>query len=79
MLALNVELTGITFAGIVPLAAFTFFYQGWMRVLARQISTAKGEMNTVAEESFSNIRTVKAFANEDAEFRKFNTGNMVVY
>lgn len=36
-------------------------------------------MNTVAEESFSNIRTVKAFSNEDAEFAKFEKGNTEVY
>lgn len=36
-------------------------------------------MNTVAEESFSNIRTVKAFSNELAEIAKFREGNNVVY
>ena len=36
-------------------------------------------MNTCAEETFSNIRTVKAFSNEDAEIGKFNVGNYVVY
>ena len=36
-------------------------------------------MNTVAEESFSNIRTVKAFSNEDAEIAKFAAGNLIVY
>lgn len=35
MLALNPALTGITFAGIVPLALFTWFYQRWMRTLQR--------------------------------------------
>jgi len=36
-------------------------------------------MNAVAEESFSNIRTVKAFCNEEAEMKKFEAGNRVVY
>lgn len=36
-------------------------------------------MNTVAEETFSNIRTVRAFSNEDAEVNRFNAGNYVVY
>lgn len=36
-------------------------------------------MNTVAEETFSNIRTVRAFSNEDAEIRRFDAGNYVVY
>ena len=36
-------------------------------------------MNTVAEESISNVRTVKAFCSEDAEIEKFMEGNKVVY
>ena len=36
-------------------------------------------MNTCAEETFSNIRTVKAFSNEEAEILKFAKGNYVVY
>ena len=36
-------------------------------------------MNTVAEESFSNIRTVKAFSNELNEIAKFRKGNEVVF
>jgi ABC-type multidrug transport system fused ATPase/permease subunit len=32
-------------------------------------------MTVVAEESYQNIRTVKAFANEDEESRKFKKGN----
>lgn len=39
----------------------------------------KGKMNTYAEESFSNIRTVKAFSNEDYETSKFEDGNEVVF
>ena len=36
-------------------------------------------MNTIAEESFSNIRTVKAFSNEMNETSKFGEGNEVVF
>lgn len=36
-------------------------------------------MTTVAEESFSNIRTVKAFSNEDEETRKFSEGTDAVF
>ncbi len=50
-----------------------------MRTLQRTIQSEKGKMNTVAEESFSNIRSVKAFSNEDAEILKFTAGNLIVY
>ena len=79
MLVISPALTGMTFAGIIPLVLFSGFYQGWMRKLQRIIQSEKGKMNTVAEESFSNIRTVKAFSNESAELAKFTEGNKVVY
>ena len=36
-------------------------------------------MNTTVEESFANVRTVKAFSNEDSETSKFGRGNEVVF
>lgn len=50
-----------------------------MRTLQRTIQTEKGKMNTVAEETFSNIRTVRAFSNENVEIGRFDQGNYVVY
>jgi ABC-type multidrug transport system fused ATPase/permease subunit len=72
-------LTGVTFAGIIPLILFSYFYQKWMRVLGRALQAVKAQMNTVAEESFANIRTVKAFSNEDEEMNKFANGNQVTF
>ena len=36
-------------------------------------------MNTVAEESFANIRTIKAFSSEEEEMEKFEKGSHQVY
>lgn len=72
-------LTGVTFLGIIPIILFAAFYQGWMRTLQRTIQAEKAAMNTVAEESFANIRTVKAFSNEDQEAEKFDHRNLVAY
>ena len=72
-------MTGMTFAAIIPLLIFSKFYAGWMRTLQRTIQEEKGKMNTVAEESFSNIRTVKAFSNEVHEITKFECGNEIVF
>ena len=79
LMVISPALTGMTFAGIIPLIVFSRFYQRWMRTLQRLIQSEKGKMNTVAEESFSNIRTVKAFSNEASEMSKFGEGNEVVY
>ena len=36
-------------------------------------------MTTVAEESWANVRTVKAFSNEASEIEKFDKDNEKVY
>lgn len=72
-------LTSTLMAGVIPLIIFSTFYMQCMRTLQREIQSEKGKMNTVAEETFSNIRTVRAFSNEDAEIKRFNLGNYVVY
>jgi len=78
MLVISPELTGMTFAGVIPLVIVTKLQISMMRTLQRKISTYKGKMNNVAEESFSNVRTVKAFANEQAEVKRFMESNVVV-
>ena len=57
-------LTATTFGGIIPLSLFSIYYNRWMRKLQREIQSIKGKMNCVAEESFSNIKTVKSLCSE---------------
>ena len=64
MLIISPPLTGMVFGGIIPLAVFGNFYAKWMRKLQGTIQMTKAQMNTVAEESLSNVRTVKAFSSE---------------
>ena len=79
LIVISPKLAGMTFAGILPLVVITKCQINLMRSLQRIVSTEKGKMNNVAEESFSNIRTVKAFSSEDDEIAKFYKGNYVVY
>jgi len=79
MLVISPPLTGMVFAGIIPLSVFSNFYAKWMRKLQGAIQGAKALMNTVAEESFSNVRTVKAFGSEHVEIKRFMEGNNVFY
>ena len=79
MLILNPTMTGMTFAGVLPAGLYTIFNMRLMRRVQKTIQAAKGEMNNVAEESFSCIRTVKAFNNEEEEIEKFQKGNATVY
>ena len=79
MMLISPALTGIVFGGILTLAIFGKYYGNWMRKLQGSIQQAKAQMNTVAEESISNVRTVKAFCSEDSEIKKFLEGNKIVY
>ena len=79
MMFISPPLTGIVFGGILSLSIFGKFYGNWMRKLQGSIQQAKAQMNTVAEESISNVRTVKAFCSEDKEIEKFLEGNKIVY
>ena len=67
MVLISPVLAGITLASIVPIMIFASIYGSKMRKLTKQQQEERAKMTTVAEESFSNVRTVKAFSNEDYE------------
>lgn len=73
------QLTLVTFSAIVPVLIFMIVYGRKMRAISKQVQEEKAIMNTAAEESFSNVRTVKAFSNEVAEGEKFGKGNETTY
>jgi ABC-type multidrug transport system fused ATPase/permease subunit len=50
-----------------------------MKDVAKEVSGQKGKMSNIADESIGNIRTVKAFSNEDEEIRKFTEHSYDVY
>jgi ABC-type multidrug transport system fused ATPase/permease subunit len=64
---------------MVPIVLITIVYGHKIRMLQKDIQSEKAIMSNIAEESFGNIRTVKAFSNEEEEIRKFNIGNATVY
>ena len=72
-------LTLTLMAGVVPLIVFSTYYTRWMRELTREVQSYKGKMSAVAEETLSNIRTVRAFSNEEGEIKRFDGGNCEVY
>lgn len=60
-------MTLFTFAIMMPTMMFGPIYGRFMRKINKQISDEKADASSIAEEAFSNIRTVKAFATEDQE------------
>jgi len=72
-------LAGVTLAGIVPVLVFAGIYGNAIKKLTKAIQDDKAKMSNVADESFGNIRTVKAFSNEIEEVEKFDKHNWDVF
>ena len=73
------ELTIIMIASIVPVIVFSVFYGSMMKKTQKIIQDEKAKISNQAEETFSNVRTVKAFATEQEEIGRFEVGNQEVY
>jgi ABC-type multidrug transport system fused ATPase/permease subunit len=54
-------------------------FMSFYRKYNEDYQTAKGEMIAVAQETFANIRTVKAFADEKGAVNSFKKQNANVY
>jgi ATP-binding cassette, subfamily B, multidrug efflux pump len=73
-------LTNVTLALIVlallPIVTLVFVIVGGrMRRIFRHVQDQFGDISTRAQENFSGIRTIKAYAQEDAEIRVFHEAN----
>lgn len=61
---------------LLPMVAVLFVVIGGrMRAIFRKVQDQFGEISTRAQENFSGIRTIKAYAQEDAEIRVFRDAN----
>ncbi len=72
-------LAGSTCLGIIPILVFATIYGSKIREYQKNIQEEKALMSNVADESFGNIRTVKAFSNELEETNKFQRHNLKVF
>jgi ABC-type bacteriocin/lantibiotic exporter with double-glycine peptidase domain len=72
LFAISPALAGVTISSIVPVMIFGIFYGIKIRGITKEAQDKKGVMGSVAEESFSNIRTVKAYATEMHELGKYS-------
>lgn len=72
---LSWKLTLVALGGIMITSFVLIGFFKKMRVLGKEIQDCKAEIGEVSEEAISNIRTVKAFANEFNEIEKFKVKN----
>ena len=73
------ELTLTMIGSILPVIVFSVFYGRMMKTAQKKVQDGKALISTVAEETFANVRTVKAFATEGQEVTRFERGNTQVY
>ncbi|KAI8967937.1 P-loop containing nucleoside triphosphate hydrolase protein [Mycotypha africana] len=71
MLIVSPKLTGIMMLIVPPVALFAIVYGRYVKTLSRKTQTALSEITKVAEERISSIRTVQAFAKEEAEQERY--------
>jgi ABC-type transport system involved in Fe-S cluster assembly fused permease/ATPase subunit len=67
------EFALVTFATIICYIGFTFVISDWRIKYRREMNERDSEANTKAIDSLLNFETVKYFANEDHEARRFDT------
>jgi ABC-type multidrug transport system fused ATPase/permease subunit len=79
LFVLSWQLTLTILVSISPVIVYSVFFGNVMKKTQKIVQDKKAAISTLAEESFSNIRTVKAFANEQEEATKFKRENQVVY
>lgn len=79
MFFISWKLTLITFAGVLLSSSCSFIFMMKLRDLSTLIQASRGDMTVTAEESYQNVRTVKAFANEEEESKKFRVSSSKVY
>ncbi|TIH19802.1 ATP-binding cassette domain-containing protein [Marinifilum sp. JC120] len=61
---------------VLPLAIFPFFYFGRkLRKLGRKNQSKISDINSLLQESFSGVKVIKAFANENIETGRFKKEN----
>ena len=65
------ELTLALLGSIIPLVIFAIIYGKIVKKLGKAITDKQAMCGTIAEESFTHIRTVKAFSTEDYESDKY--------
>jgi len=73
------KMTLFTLGVMLPTMLFGPIYGRFMRDINRKISDGKARASNIAEEAFSNIRTVKAFATEDVECVAYSKENDYVF
>ena len=66
------KLAGISLVVVPPIVLFAVLYGRYVRKITRKVQDKLAESTHLAEEKFSNIRTVRSFAQEEKEMQSYD-------
>jgi len=73
------KLAGISLIVVPPIVLFAVLYGRYVRKITREVQDKLAESSHLAEEKFSNIRTVRSFAQEATEIGNYNNAVKDIY
>ena len=79
MASINIKLTIIPLIAIIVCASVAIIMENKLGQVYGEISEENAKLNTVAEENLGGVRTVKSFAREKYEIKKFLSHNKKYY
>lgn len=79
LFVLSWKLTLIMVASLIPVILAINVYSAREKKYVKQAQEKKADASVIAEECFSNSRTVKAFAMEEKEQSKYQKQNILIY
>ena len=77
MVMLDGRMTLVSFALILPIIFFGYYYVGKVKHLFRGVDEAEGQVTRVVQENLAGLRVVRAFARQDYEIAKFAEPNQL--
>lgn len=66
------KLTGVALIVVPPVMIFAIIYGRFLRKITKKTQDELSSSSQLAEERFSNMRTVRAFAREGSEIQAYN-------
>ncbi|XP_046749957.1 ATP-binding cassette sub-family B member 10, mitochondrial [Diprion similis] len=72
MVYMSPELALVGLSTVPPVVGLAIMYGRFVKKISRQVQDSLAGLNVIAEERISNIRTVKAFAQEVNEIKKYS-------
>jgi ATP-binding cassette subfamily B protein len=75
MVMLDGRMTLISFALVLPIILFGYFYVGRVKHLFREMAEEEGVVTKTVQENLTGLRVVRAFARQEFEVQKFAVPN----